>query len=70
MTLREKQPFAVVGSKYVLELDEMPVCARAYPWGVVEIENPMHSDLAALRELLGQAFVLLFILYKLYNKSL
>ena len=30
----------MVSSKYILELDDAPVNARAYPWGVVECEKP------------------------------
>lgn len=51
--MREKHPFAVVGTQYLLDIDDdQPMKGRAYPWGVVEIENPEHSDLTALRELL------------------
>ena len=30
----------MVSSKYILELDDAPVNARAYAWGVVECEKP------------------------------
>jgi len=34
--LRERVPFAVVGSNTVIEVDGRKVRGRRYPWGVVE----------------------------------
>eukprot|EP00160_Parvularia_atlantis_P012042 Unigene2391_Nuclearia_a/m.7375 Unigene2391_Nuclearia_a/g.7375 ORF Unigene2391_Nuclearia_a/g.7375 Unigene2391_Nuclearia_a/m.7375 type:complete len:438 (-) Unigene2391_Nuclearia_a:100-1413(-) len=45
-------PFAVVGSSTVIKTsDGRTVRARQYRWGVVEVENPEHSDFTRLREL-------------------
>ncbi|KAL2728852.1 leukocyte elastase inhibitor-like isoform X1 [Vespula squamosa] len=45
-------PFAVVGSSTVLEVAGRKVHGRQYPWGVVEVENPKHSDFVKLRTML------------------
>ncbi|XP_047113097.1 septin-2 isoform X2 [Schistocerca piceifrons] len=45
-------PFAVVGSNTVLEVAGKRVRGRQYPWGVVEVENPKHSDFIKLRTML------------------
>lgn len=50
--LRGLMPFAIVGSEEVIELDGKRVRARQYPWGVVEVENPRHSDFLAIRSAL------------------
>jgi len=50
--LRGLMPFAIVGSEDVLEIDGKRVRARQYPWGVVEVENPRHSDVLAIRSAL------------------
>lgn len=50
--LRGLMPFAIVGSDEILELDGKRVRARQYPWGVVEVENPRHSDFLAIRSAL------------------
>jgi cell division control protein 11 len=42
-------PFAIVGSEEEVEIDGEPVRARVYPWGVVEVDNPKHSDFSRLR---------------------
>lgn len=42
-------PFAIVGSEEEVEIDGQPVRARIYPWGVVEVDNPKHSDFSRLR---------------------
>jgi cell division control protein 11 len=42
-------PFAVVGSEEEVEIDGEPVRARVYPWGLVEVDNPNHSDFVRLR---------------------
>jgi cell division control protein 11 len=47
--LRSLLPFAVVGSEEEVEIDGEPVRARIYPWGVVEVDNPHHSDFVRLR---------------------
>lgn len=50
--LRALLPFAIVGSGEEVEIDGQPVRARIYPWGVVEVDNPKHSDFSRLRSAL------------------
>lgn len=50
--LRSLMPFAIVGSEEVVEIGGRRVRARQYPWGVVEIDNPRHSDFLAIRSAL------------------
>ena len=50
--LRGLMPFAIVGSEDFVEIDNRKVRARQYPWGVVEVENPRHSDFLAVRSAL------------------
>ncbi|XP_065054959.1 septin-1-like [Rhopilema esculentum] len=50
--LKATMPFAVVGSNAVLDVKGKKVRGRAYPWGVVEVENPEHSDFVKLRTML------------------
>ena len=50
--LRSLMPFAIVGSEDFVEIGGRKVRARQYPWGVVEVENPRHSDFLAIRSAL------------------
>ncbi|CAL8583658.1 Cell division control protein 11 [Xanthoria parietina] len=50
--LRGLMPFAIVGAEDVIEIGGRRVRARQYPWGVVEIDNPRHSDFLAIRSAL------------------
>jgi cell division control protein 11 len=50
--LRAMLPFAIVGSEEEIEVDGKPVRARIYPWGIVEVDNPKHSDFSRLRNAL------------------
>jgi cell division control protein 11 len=50
--LRGLMPFAIVGSEEVVEIGGRRVRARQYPWGVVEVDNPRHSDFLAIRSAL------------------
>ncbi|KAK5109886.1 hypothetical protein LTR62_006493 [Meristemomyces frigidus] len=50
--LRGLMPFAIVGSEDVVEVDGRRTRARQYPWGIVEVENPRHSDFLAIRSAL------------------
>lgn len=50
--LRRLLPFAIVGSEEVVEICGRKVRARQYPWGVVEVDNPRHSDFVAVRNVL------------------
>ena len=45
-------PFAVVGSTQIIVVGGRKVRGRMYPWGVVEVENPEHSDFIKLRTML------------------
>lgn len=50
--LRGLMPFAIVGSEESVEIGGRTVRARQYPWGVVEVDNPRHSDFLAIRSAL------------------
>uniref|UniRef100_A0A1Y1KGQ8 Septin-type G domain-containing protein n=3 Tax=Photinus pyralis TaxID=7054 RepID=A0A1Y1KGQ8_PHOPY len=50
--LKASLPFAVVGSNTTLEVAGRKVRGRQYPWGVVDVENPKHSDFIKLRTML------------------
>lgn len=50
--LKDIIPFAVIGSNTVVENNGRKVRARAYPWGVVEVENLSHNDFVHLRNTL------------------
>lgn len=45
-------PFAIVGSEEEIEVGGELVRARRYPWGIVEVDNPKHSDFGRLRSAL------------------
>ncbi|XP_035481474.2 septin-5-like isoform X2 [Scophthalmus maximus] len=50
--LKDSIPFAVIGSNVQVESNGRKFRGRAYPWGVVEVENPAHSDFLLLRNML------------------
>ncbi|XP_022905726.1 septin-7 [Onthophagus taurus] len=50
-SLRERVPFAVVGSNVVIEQEGKKIRGRKYPWGVAEVENLEHCDFIALRNM-------------------
>lgn len=50
-SLRERVPFAVVGSNAVIEIDGKKLRGRKYPWGIAEVENLEHCDFIALRNM-------------------
>ncbi|KAI5479222.1 hypothetical protein MNV49_003916 [Pseudohyphozyma bogoriensis] len=50
--LRALLPFAIVGSEEEIEVGGELVRARRYPWGIVEVDNPQHSDFGRLRSAL------------------
>ena len=50
--LRALLPFAIVGSEEEIMINGQPVRGRRYPWGVVEVDNPQHSDFSRLRSAL------------------
>lgn len=47
--LKSMLPFAIVTSNEIAEVNGRKFRARRYPWGLVDIENPDHSDFVALR---------------------
>lgn len=47
--LRALLPFAIIGSEDETEVGGEMVRVRRYPWGVVEIDNPAHTDFLRLR---------------------
>uniref|UniRef100_UPI003AABA464 septin-5-like isoform X1 n=1 Tax=Centroberyx gerrardi TaxID=166262 RepID=UPI003AABA464 len=51
-TLKDSIPFAVIGSNLQVESKGRKFRGRLYPWGVVEVENPDHSDFLLLRNML------------------
>ncbi|ESO98679.1 hypothetical protein LOTGIDRAFT_238963 [Lottia gigantea] len=50
--LKAAVPFAVVGCNTVVEAGGKKIRGRAYPWGIVEIDNPSHCDFVRLRQML------------------
>lgn len=56
--LRSLLPFAIIGSEDEVEVNGQLVRARIYPWGVVEVDNPKHSDFSKLRSALLKCVVL------------
>uniref|UniRef100_A0A3B4V514 Septin n=1 Tax=Seriola dumerili TaxID=41447 RepID=A0A3B4V514_SERDU len=50
--LKDSIPFAVIGSNVQMESKGRKFRGRVYPWGVVEVENPAHSDFLLLRNML------------------
>ncbi|WRT68393.1 uncharacterized protein IL334_005369 [Kwoniella shivajii] len=48
-SLRALLPFAIVGSEEEIMIDGEPIRGRRYPWGIVEVDNPDHSDFSRLR---------------------
>ncbi len=47
--LRALLPFAIVGSEEEIMINGQSIRGRRYPWGVVEVDNPHHSDFSRLR---------------------
>ncbi|XP_030638937.1 septin-5-like [Chanos chanos] len=50
--LKDSIPFAVIGSNVIVENKGKRFRCRQYPWGMVEVENPAHSDFLKLRNML------------------
>ncbi|GAB1599150.1 septin-7-like isoform X3 [Argonauta hians] len=50
--LKDRVPFAVVGSNTVIDCNGKRMRGRQYPWGIVEVENLEHNDFIALRNML------------------
>merc|ERR1711993_148303 len=53
-TLKNSIPFAIVSATHVLEVGGKKIRCRQYPWGLVEVDNPEHSDFALLRRFIVQ----------------
>lgn len=50
--MKDRVPFAVVGSNTTIDVNGKLVRGRKYPWGVAEVENMEHCDFIALRNML------------------
>ncbi|CAG5080004.1 Oidioi.mRNA.OKI2018_I69.PAR.g9443.t3.cds [Oikopleura dioica] len=50
--LKQRVPFAVIGSNVVLQINDRRIRARQYPWGIAEVENEEHCDFKILRDML------------------
>ncbi|GIY07369.1 septin-7 [Caerostris extrusa] len=50
--LKDRVPFAVVGSNTVIEVNGKRLRGRKYPWGIAEVENMEHCDFIALRNMI------------------
>jgi len=48
----EMIPLATVASNEFVTVGSESIRVRQYPWGVIEVENPAHSNLGVLRDLL------------------
>lgn len=56
--LYSKMPYAVVGSTDLVQSAEgKMVRGRQYPWGIIEVDNPVHSDFNDLRDLLIRKYL-------------
>lgn len=56
--IASKIPFAVVGSDRIVGTpDGRQVRGRAYPWGVVEVDNEEHCDFVKLRQMLVRTYM-------------
>ncbi|XP_069938348.1 neuronal-specific septin-3 isoform X2 [Cherax quadricarinatus] len=52
MKIRERLPFAVVGSTTWHEIHGKKLLGRRSNWGLVEVENKSHNDFAYMRDML------------------
>ncbi|XP_042214714.1 septin-7-like isoform X3 [Homarus americanus] len=50
--MKQRVPFAVVGSNTTVEVEGKKVRGRKYPWGIVEVENIEHCDFIPLRNMM------------------
>ncbi|KAJ7305724.1 hypothetical protein JRQ81_010090 [Phrynocephalus forsythii] len=50
--IREKIPFAVVGADKEHQVNGKKILGRKTKWGIIEVENPAHSEFPLLRDLL------------------
>jgi septin 7 len=49
--MRDRVPFAVVGSNTVVDVEGKKLRGRKYPWGTVIVENMEHCDFVPLRNM-------------------
>lgn len=47
--LRSLLPFAIVGAEEEIMINGEAIRGRRYPWGIVDVDNPEHSDFGRLR---------------------
>ncbi|CAO3616060.1 unnamed protein product [Cunninghamella echinulata] len=50
--MHERIPFCIIGSDELINVNGQQIRGRQYPWGIVEVENPKHSDFIYLRKML------------------
>lgn len=56
--MQSKLPLAVVGSNQEVQTpDGRLVRGRAYPWGVIEVDNEDHCDFVKLRQMLVRTYM-------------
>ncbi|VDK32816.1 unnamed protein product [Gongylonema pulchrum] len=60
--LRERFPFAVVGSNQVREINGRRFRVRDYSWGTVEVENLQHNDFIALRDTVIRYYIFNYVM--------
>jgi septin family protein len=48
--MKDAWPFAVIGANAMVEVNGRRVRGRVYPWGIVEADNPTHSDFLKLQQ--------------------
>ncbi|TXT12908.1 hypothetical protein VHUM_01309 [Vanrija humicola] len=53
--LRSLLPFSIVGAEEEIMINGEAVRGRRYPWGIVEVDNPDHSDFQRLRAAILQS---------------
>ncbi|XP_022656518.1 endochitinase A-like isoform X3 [Varroa destructor] len=51
-SIKDRLPFAIVGSNALIEIGGKKVRARKYPWGTVEVDSIEHCDFIPLRNVL------------------
>ncbi|KAL4401611.1 Cell division control protein 3 [Malassezia pachydermatis] len=73
--IQNRLPFAIVGSNDLVKtVDGRVVRGRAYPWGVIEVDNEEHCDFVKLRQMLIRSNMedlreLTEVLYENYRAS-
>lgn len=76
LELAASMPFAVVGANTIFEVGGRVQRGRQYPWGLVEVDNPAHSDFGKLRDMLMRTHlhdlkdITAEVHYELYRKEM